>query len=603
MGRAARIGREFAAQRRSSTLAMARRLAPLAALGLLMVVSLLDLLYVTRGQTFYGTDQFRFAFYRQGWSADALLTPYNGHLMAIPTAVFHVLFDIGRFDDYHPYRYGAMPLTLITACLLFMYARKRVGDWPAVAFAAVILFFGTAWPAILVPIGILSFVVPVAAGIAALLALDRDDLKGDVMACALLILGLLSHSVAMLFLAVAAIELVLDPAHRRRLWVVGVPAALYVTWYAVYSAGGEHQGSTIEHAQHNGAAAGYVYKGIAMTFGTLAGPSEIAREQGSSIAAQRTIGAAVAVCIAGALIAVWSKRPTEKRPRLWALIAALLAFWIVAALARGNGSVADDSRYLYPSAVLLILIVLEVLRGVRLNWIALSIIAGAACLSLVPNLIALGYYGSRARERSWVVGARLSALELEEPWVKSHTEWSFRPSPQLPTAGEYFRLGTRIYSSSPAPNPSEIRSLGPQQRAAADRVLEDLLGLRLASKPALRHDREGGGTASEGCLGQRSGRANLGVEFVASSDDVLVEATGARPVQIRVRRFGDPSSAQLLGSVPAGSARELRLPADRLVDPWRLQLEGGPVVACRTDLASRATGGRGKALEAAGLRE
>jgi hypothetical protein len=582
---------------------MARRLAPLAVLGLLMVASLLDLLYVTRGQTFYGTDQFRFAFYRQGWSADALLTPYNGHLMAIPTAVFHILFEIGRLDDYHPYRYGAMPLTLITAGLLFTYARKRVGDWPAVAFAALILFFGTAWSALLVPIGILSFVVPVAAGVAALLALDRGDFKGDAMACALLILGLLSHSVAMLFVGVAAIELVLDPAHRRRLWVVGVPAALYATWYAVYSAGAERQGSAIEHSQHHGAAAGYVYNGIAMTFGKLAGPSEIAREQGLSIAAQRAIGAAVAVCIVGALIAVWSKGSTKKRPRLWALIAALLAFWIVAAVARGNGSVADDSRYLYPSAVLLILIVLEALRGTRLNWVALAIIAGAACLSIVPNLIALDHYGSNARETSSVVGARLAALELEEPWVKSHAEWNFRPSPQLPTAGEYFLLGTRIYSSSPAPNPSEIPSLDPQQRAAADRVLEDLLGSRLALKHASRRDRQGEGTASEGCLVLRSGSPKPGVEFMASSGDVLFKATGHRPVEVRLRRFGDPSSALHLGSVPAGSARELRLPPDRLVDPWRLQLVGGPMVACRTNLTSRATAGRGKALGAAGLGE
>jgi hypothetical protein len=187
--------------------------------------------------------------------------------------------------------------------------------------------------------------------------------------------------------------------------------------------------------------------------------------------------------------------------------------------------------------------------------------------------------------------------------VESHAEWTFRPSPQLPTAGEYFLLGTRIYSSSPAPNPSVIRSLSPQQRAAADRVLEDLLGLRLAMKHPLRRDREGAGTASEGCLVLRSGSAKPGMEFVASSDDVLVEATGARPVQIRVRRFGDPPSARLLGSVPAGSATKLRLPPDRLVDPWRLQLDGGPVVACGTNLASKATRGRGKALEAAGLRE
>jgi hypothetical protein len=581
---------------------MARRLAPLAVLGLLMVASLLDLLYVTRGQTFYGTDQFRFAFYRQGWDADALLTPYNGQLMAIPTVVFHILFEIGSFGDYHPYRYGTMPLTLITVGLLFAYARKRVGDWPAVAFAAVILFFGTAWAALLVPIGILSFVVPVAAGVAALLALDRGDLGGDAMACALLIFGLLSQSVAMLFLGAAAIELVLDPAHRRRLWVVGVPAALYATWYAFYSAGGESQGSGIEHLQHHGAAANYVYTGIAATFGNLAGPSEIAREQGASLATQQTIGAAVTVCIVGALIAVWSKGLLKNRPRLLALIVALVAFWIVAAVAR-NGSVASDSRYLYPSAVLLILIVLEALRGIRLNRIALAIIAGAACLSIVPNLIALGHYGSNARETSSVVGARLSALELEEPWIKSHAEWNFRPSPQLPTAGEYFLLGTRIYASSPAPDPSKIRSLGPRERAAADRVLEGLLGPRLSLQHASRSDRQGAGTAGEGCVALRSGSAKWGLQFKASSGHVLVKATGDRPVVIRLRRFADPPSSLHLGSVPAGSARELRLPADRLADPWQLQLIGSPVVACRTNPVPRPTRGRGKAPGTAGLQE
>jgi hypothetical protein len=565
--------------------AAARTLAPLAVLGLLMALSLAALLYVTRGETFYVTDEFHFAYYRHKWVLDALLTPYNGHLIALPNAVFNVLFDVGGFANYLPYRLGTMPLTLVSAGLLFMYARRRVGDWPAVAVGAVILFFGPAWQALLVPIGILSFVVPVAAGIAALLALDRGDRRGDALACGFLILGLLSQSVALIFLGAAAIELLLSGQRWRRWWVVAVPAALYVAWYALYSdKGGTGDPFGLEELQHLAAIPRFAFDGITTTFGTVTGPGTIANELGWSKGAQHALGGVIAVC-AAALIAVRLAGSGAVRPRLWGLIAAFVAFWLFTALARANRAEApEQSRYLYPSAVLLLLITAETLRGVRLMRVAAFVIAGAVGLSIVANLVALRHYGKDARNTSRLVSGELGVLELEKSWVASHEEWEFRTSPRLPTAGRYFKE-TAVYGESPALDPRRLPALSSGQRARVDTVLVRLLGLRLTpTRGALGRSPSQGpgrpGTGVESCAVLRAGSAATGVEFAARSAHVVIEATGSSPVQLRARRLADTFSTEVLGNVPAGSARLLRLPPDDLPTPWRLRLSGGPGTVC-----------------------
>jgi hypothetical protein len=559
-------------------------MAPLAALGLLMALSLAALLYVTRGVTFHVTDEFIFAFYRHNWTLDTFLLPYNGHLVALPIAVFKVLFDIGGFDNYLPYRLGTMPLTLVSAGLLFMYARRRVGDWPAVGAAAVVLFFGAAWQALLVPIGVLSFVVPVAAGVAALLALDRGDRRGDALAGAFLVLGLLSQSVALVFLGAVGIELLLGAERRRRFWVVAVPAVLYATWYAKYGHGGDHP-FILEHARNNFAAIPrYALDGIATTFGAVTGPGEIARQLDWSRDAQHAVGGVIAV-FAAALLAVRMVGSRAVQQRLWGLIAAFAAFWLFTALARGGSPQApEQSRYLYPSAVLVLLIAVEALRGVRLTRVAAPVIAGAVALSVVPNLIALGQHGRDLRLGSRLVSGKLAALELERPWISSHGYRNFRPGPQLPPAGSYF-YWTAQYSGSPALDPEQIPGLGPGPRAKVDTILVRLLRLRLtpsrgarAESPIRGPHRPGAG--DERCFVLRASSAAAGVEFAAPSAHLVIEARGSTPVQVRVRRFADAFPAKVFGNVPAGSARRLRLPPDSLPEPWRLSLSGGPAVAC-----------------------
>ena len=117
-------------------------------------------------------------------------------------------------------------LHALVAALLFAYTRKRVGDLLALAAAAVVLFLGTAWPDVLWPFQI-GFLSSLAAGIGALLALDREDRRGDVIAAVLLGVALASSSLGLPLLAAAALEVLGRPDRRSRWWIVAAPAVLY----------------------------------------------------------------------------------------------------------------------------------------------------------------------------------------------------------------------------------------------------------------------------------------------------------------------------------------------------------------------------------------
>jgi hypothetical protein len=88
---------------------------------------------------------------------------------------------------------------LIVAVLLFVYVRRRLGPWPAVMAAALLLFVGPAWQDILWPFEI-GFVGSALFGLAMLLALDRGDRRGDLAACAFLAISAGFSSLGLSFL-------------------------------------------------------------------------------------------------------------------------------------------------------------------------------------------------------------------------------------------------------------------------------------------------------------------------------------------------------------------------------------------------------------------
>src|SRR5688500_2589794 len=181
--------------------------------------------YETRGTTFW-SDEWVWILYRREYDVDTFLRPHNEHLSLFPVAIYKLMFETFGVDDYRPYRFLAIAGHLTCVALLFAYARRRVGGLAALLVATLFLFFGRGWEEFFWPFQ-LAWLITLAAGLGALLMLDRQDRLGDVGACVLLVVSLGSSGVG----AAVALGLVVEIWRgRRRLrdaWIVAVPIGLY----------------------------------------------------------------------------------------------------------------------------------------------------------------------------------------------------------------------------------------------------------------------------------------------------------------------------------------------------------------------------------------
>ena len=205
------------------------------ALAGIVAVAFAMLLYLGRTTSFF-YDEWDWVLGRREWDLDALLAPHNEHLSLAPVLVFKALFSTVGTDSYVPYRVAGLVVHCGVAVLLFAYARRRVGDLLALGAAATILFLGTAWQDVLWPFQ-MGYLGSLAAGIGALLALDREDRRGDVTAAVLLAVALASSSLGIPLLLALAVEVLGRPDRRARWWIVVAPALLYAAWYIGYGSG------------------------------------------------------------------------------------------------------------------------------------------------------------------------------------------------------------------------------------------------------------------------------------------------------------------------------------------------------------------------------
>src|SRR4051794_3511224 len=128
----------------------ARPAARWVALGGLVVAATVLALRLGRSTSFY-FDDWTFIQDRRAWDLDALLAPHNEHLSLVPVLVYKLLFEIAGIESYTPYRVIGLLVHALVVVLLFLYARRRVGDLAALAAAAVVAVLGQAWPDVLWP--------------------------------------------------------------------------------------------------------------------------------------------------------------------------------------------------------------------------------------------------------------------------------------------------------------------------------------------------------------------------------------------------------------------------------------------------------------------
>jgi hypothetical protein len=540
-----------------------------AVLAVASVVYLPLVMWLTRGVTLF-VDGMLIFLGNRGLSAGALLAPLNGHLVLMEKSVFAAGFALFGAGDFVPFRLIEAIGAILAAAALFEYLRRRVGPPVALAAALLILFLGSAWEVTIVP-DVETNIYSAAFGIGALLALDRRDRRGDVVACVLLALSIAAWTLGLAFAVIAAIRVAFDERWRRRLWLVAVPLLLYLAWFVWVRAY-----YVPDHGNNQNIAAANI----------LLIPNFIADEAGAVAAAVSglnydftsqdpfkpfqtilTYGLPLAAAAAAAL--VWRLRRRPVHPALWATIAGLLAFWVILALGYGQGRSPATVRYVYPGAVLAFLVAAEACRGIRIPRAAVAAVLAVAAFAICTNLFRLRDGADYLRGFSTSLRGQLTALDI----ARDRVDPSFAPGSgsagfDLVQAGTYLAAAER--NGSPGYTPSELASQAEGVREAADSTLVPAERIGLAPAPA--------GTATSGC---RTAGSLGAVELaVPAPGAVLIRTAGSASVE--VRRFATAASVPV-GSVAAGSPQVLVFHRDRYAGPWYVSSTStsGPVTLCR----------------------
>ena len=521
--------------------------------GAALLVSGAALMHWLSRVTFW-RDEWGFLLHRRGWSVGTFLDPAVEHLVAIPILIYKVLLATVGMDSPVPFQVVAVALFLTSAGLLFVYVRSRVGAWLGLAAILPILFLGPAWDDLLFPYQ-LSWFGSVACGIAALLCLDRQSRRADIVATVLLIGGLLFSDAGIPFVAGAAVAIALSPERRRRAFVPAIPTVLWAIWYL----GWGHTAHTFISFHNAAKLPSYVLDGLSSALSVYLGLSQ---PFGTAVSPALAWGRPLLVL--AVVLAVWRLYRLRRPPDgVLVTLAVLLCFWSLTALNASIFGLPTVGRYQYLGVVGLALVASELARGVRVGrWLTggILVVAVAAAVANGTRLrdAASGLDGIAQQERGG-----LAALEVARDQVDPDLSLT-----QENSGVDYLGLlDARSYLSavdafgSPAYSPTELASAPEVARVSADQVSAAALRIRLVP-------------ANLGS-GQRCLRvdADSGPKATVPAAGLIVRAQGDG-VRASLRRYATASYPDSLGALPAGQAGLLRIPADRSSVPWTLQLTG-----------------------------
>ncbi len=471
------------------------------------------LAYEGRGITFTGDEWAYVAHvFTHSGVGGLLSSPGSDYLLLVPLFLYERLLDLFGMTSYVPFRVAAIATHLAVAALLFALLRRRIGPVAAALAVIPILFLaggpppGNAVDSVTMTARRLPMLLAIAFSLGALLALDRRSRRGDIAACALLTLGTLSHPVAVAFVVVAAVTVLArdGSARVRSAFVFAVPALVWVAAALAFGNGASDlgPGRLIE-------AAGYVARSFAAAAASLLGILNSPPVNGADAIRVGTRWLAAAAVVAAVVWAV-RRRSRQAAGVPWGLVAAaagLVVLLVATALQPGSGAIGppDASRYVYPEAVLLVLVVAEAFRGIRLPRRLLVAAVPLLAFVAVAGTLQLREVGSELRTTSELERAELGALqraaaaqrEIAGP-VSTVTAATYAETASIPELKKLPRrltlggvpasvleeIGDRY--GSPALDASEIASAPPRARQLAatlyGRLLEPTSSFHLVAR-------------------------------------------------------------------------------------------------------------------------
>lgn len=530
--------------------------------GALLAVAVL-LLRLGSGLTFF-QDTWAFLLDRQDFSARAFFMPHNEHIAVIPVALQKLELALFGMTTAAPERVALTVAVLISATLLFVYVRRRLGPWPALIAAALLLFLGPAWADLLWGFQI-AFVGSVLFGIAMLLALDRGDRRGDIAACVFLALSVGFSSLGLSFLVAAAADLVQRRRSHglRRAYVVSIPALLYAAWWVGWGHEAERH-ITLDNVLTSPA---YALEGMATAVEALLGLNK------SSAAASVAPGWGVPILVALIALVIYGQvRRPGFSPRFWPVAAAAATNWLLAAFNFVPGREAYQDRYLYAGGVFILLLSAELLRGVRFSRRGLIVAGAVAMAAIASNLVPLRHGSDWLKEQTVLTRADLAAMEIASRTIQpdftlASPDVSGTASLAIVGAEKYFEA--RESWSSPAYSTAELQAAPQPGRHFADIVLSLALPLSMV----IRTDEYSPSAATaESCVTLRGGGSPESEAMLSPGVTRIEVAPGPR-AGFSLRRFAVGEYPVVTNGAPGDSTTLLHVPRDNASQPWYLHVD------------------------------
>jgi hypothetical protein len=546
---------------------------PAALLGAALAVAGAMTLVLTSEMTFL-QDTWDFLINRRDITVDALLQPHNEHIVLFPVLIEQLLLRLFGMTTATPEYVLLTIFLLVTASLLYVYVKRRVGPWLALFAAILILCLGPAWEALLWPFEI-TFVGSILFGLAMLLALEREDRRGDIAACVFLTLSLGFSGLGIPFIAAAVVAILQGRRQSRlgRAYIVAIPVALYAAWYL----GWGHDAETHLSLRNVLASPRFVADSIAVAVGAMFGLDATA--VGGVV--DQSWGRAILV----ALVAVLGYRQLRKPgffPGLWPVAAAAAANWFLTAFNAFPGRDPTSSRYQYAGAIFILMILANLFRGVRVSRRAL-IVAGVVTVAAVgPNLVALKDGRDLLKQQSVFTRADEGAIEISrrtvDPEFQLTAEVAGTPSLVNVFAGEYLKAVDEY--GSPAYTPAELASAPEEGRRQADIVLSKALPISTVTRPG---NQEVGISRDRRCVTLRGGEASRFLEVPLAPGLTTIRLGPGPHAEFALRRFTADEFPVVLEGAPGNTLTLLRIPADTSRRPWFLHVEADqPARVCRS---------------------
>ncbi len=485
---------------------------------------------------------------------DTLLAPHNANMVVLFVLMYKLLLAVFGMGSQLPFRIVLAATAVGLGVIVYVLTSERVGPVVGLVAAAVVLFLGPAWEALLF-FGGMNHLLALVLGLIAFWLLETDTPRRNAIACALLVCGVSVSPTGLALVVGAAIAVALR-RRPRQLWIPVIPAAVFAAWWIGYG----HTDATGITSSHIAHLPGYAFSafsdGLASITGSLFERFPTWIKNGHVLA--------IVVII---LFAAWVWRGGRPRPSALVFGGALVAFWLLTGAAAIKGRGAVSSRYQVTDGALLILLAADLARHARLRRAHLIAICAIGVLVVGANLDVLRHGFDFMHAQAGITEADLGALQI----AGARTPPDLRFSPGVAqdpymtgiTAGRWFAQ-TREYGASAFDTPAELARAPAVGREAADSVL---IAAYSPVSPATP-----GTAALSGCrvralaIGRAVSTATVGIGATE------VENPGGEALAIGLERFGPPGLPHYVGFIPPRSSVRVTLPADAAGEPWRLSL-------------------------------